>query len=63
VDCAEIEEAYSGEAPEFSAMHMEMVMFMDGSPLGVVVTFALDDAAPGSRPLAEIMAAKMAVAS
>ena len=59
----ELGEAYSGEAPEFSAMDMEMVMFMDGSLAGVVVTFALDDAAPASRPLAQTMAAKIAVAS
>ncbi len=57
------EEPLDEEAPEFSAMDMEIVMFMDGSLAGVVVTFALDDAAPVSRPLAETMAAKIAVAS
>ena len=57
------EEPLDEEAPEFSAMDMEIVMFMDGSLAGVVVTFALDDAAPASRPLADIMAAKMTVAS
>jgi len=54
------EEPLDEEAPEFSAMDMEIVMFMDGSLAGVVVTFALDDAAPASRPLAETMAAKIA---
>ncbi len=56
-------EPLGGEAPEFSAMDMEMVMFMDGSLLGAVVTFALDDAAPASRPLAETMAQKIAPTS
>jgi hypothetical protein len=57
------EEPLDEEAPEFSAMDMEIVMFMDGSLAGVVVTFALDDAAPASLPLAQTMAAKIAVAS
>ncbi len=51
------------EALEFSAMDMEIVMFMDGSLAGVVVTFALDDAAPASRPLAQTIAAKIDAAS
>jgi hypothetical protein len=51
------------EALEFSAMDMEIVMFMDGSLAGVVVTFALDDAAPATRPLAQTIAAKIDAAS
>jgi hypothetical protein len=51
------------ETLEYSAMDMEIVMFMDGSLAGVVVTFALDDAAPASRPLAQTIAAKIDAAS
>ena len=57
------EEPLGEEAMEFSAMDMEIVMFLEGSLVGMVMTMGTDDAAPASRPLADIMAAKMAVAS
>ncbi|MFQ5880773.1 MAG: hypothetical protein ACE5IZ_11465, partial [Dehalococcoidia bacterium] len=59
---AELGEEYGGETAEFSTMDLEMVMFVDGSVVAMVMTFAVDSAAPASRPLAEIMAAKVAAA-
>ena len=59
---AALGDAYGEEAP-FTTMDMEMIMFVDGSVVGMVVTFAMGDAAPASRPLAEIMAAKVAAAA
>lgn len=60
----ELGEAFEEETAEaeFTAMDLEMVMFVDGSVLAVVMTFAMDDAAPATLPLAEIMAAKVAAA-
>ncbi|MFQ5880087.1 MAG: hypothetical protein ACE5IZ_07950, partial [Dehalococcoidia bacterium] len=60
---AELGELYGEEAGEFTTMDMEMVMFVDGSVVGMAMTFAVDDAALASRPLAEIMAAKVAAAA
>ncbi len=40
-----------------------MVMFVDGSLAGIVATFAMDDIALPSWPLAEVMAAKIAAAA
>lgn len=61
---AELGEAFEEEAEaDFTAMDLEMVMFVDGSVAGVVMTFAMDDAALASLPLAEILAAKVAAAA
>lgn len=62
---AEFGEAFEGETAdaevlEFSAMDMEMVMFVDGSVVGIVVTYSMDGGALASRPFAEIMAAAVA---
>jgi hypothetical protein len=57
------EEPLGEEAMELSAMDMEMVMFLDGSLVAMVMTMGTDEAAPLSQPLAEIMAAKMTAAS
>ena len=51
-------EGFEGEAVEFTAMDMEMVMFVDGLVVGIVMTFSMDGGALASRPFAEIMAAK-----
>jgi|GEM_PF-4248735 len=58
---AELGEAYGSS--EFTNLDMEMVMFVDGSLMGMVATFAMDDAALPARQWAEIMAAKMASAT
>lgn len=55
--------AYPQEGAEFSTMDMEMVMFVDGSLAGMVITFAMDGTALASRSYAEIMAAKVAAAA